>query len=584
MPRKYSTSKLALKAFKEVYASAPLESVLYPIAQNLKSLLDVYQIFVMGKLLDSIAQLITSSTVFTIENFVTTEAFYNIFLLIVISFFATLFSKLSDYFNVALQDTSWRYFQERSIQKMSQLNLEDVEDHDFQNLLAKAPAYGWNSVWATYKILINLGYYFVLFLSSAFIIATQMSWVGLLVIFFVIPEAFLRYYYNIKMKKYRDYDTEKMKYFEYLFAQSTLIRNFAELRVDNSFKFFLKSFRSSATQYYEKLNKIRFTRMIFRFLTSWLDGSLTKIVQVLLIPISISRGFTIGTFKYLFDYIERLYNSSWNLLWNTLDLRINGLYVQDYLNFFEYEGFGDVATGSEKLDPLKVPRIELVNIDFSYPDSPSAALQDVSFTVGPGEKVAIIGRDNSGKSTIAKLICGLYRIGPGDILIDDISVKNLSRGELKNKIAVVFENFIKYNFSIRKNITVTQPERDFSRRLYEEALEITGLDEWLNEEEIDDHMALGKLFGKGIDVSTGHWQRIAIARAIYHDRVVLILDESLTQIDSFSRRPILEKLIKHRPNQTLIHITQEVENQDLFDTIVQIEKGKISKIEQKKKK
>ena len=93
------------------------------------------------------------------------------------------------------------------------------------------------------------------------------------------------------------------------------------------------------------------------------------------------------------------------------------------------------------------------------------------------------------------------------------------------------------------------------------------------------------MFGKGISISTGHWQRIAIARAIYHDRVVLILDESLTQIDSFSRRPILENIIKHRPKQTLIHITQEVAEKDLFDKLIYVEKSRIKEVvDQRSKK
>ena len=201
---------------------------------------------------------------------------------------------------------------------------------------------------------------------------------------------------------------------------------------------------------YYKLNNIDSVRDFWTFLFSWFHGSLVRIIQKLLNPVAITRDYTIGTFKYLFDYIDKLYSSSWNVIWNSLMIKTNTLYIKDYFDFFEYQGFGDITSGNETLDPLAVPKIEFVNVDFRYPSSTSTALKNISFTIEPGEKIAIIGHDNSGKSTIAKLLCGLYMVGPGDILIDDVSIKNLSRGELKNKIAVVFEDFVKYNFSIAK--------------------------------------------------------------------------------------------------------------------------------------
>ncbi len=417
-------------------------------------------------------------------------------------------------------------------------------------------------------------------MASAFIL-TEMAWWGVLVGLFVIPEAFFRHRFNIKLKEFRDSDTDRMKYFEYLFKQATLPANFSELRVDNVFNFFIKAYKSSVDKYYTQIYRIRFFRDIGAVFFQWFDRIFLRVAQMLLVPIAVAFNYSIGTFKYLFDYLEKVYESSWHVLWNSLTIKSNILYVSDYFALMEYQGFGDIVSGNQTLNPLTTPRIEFQNISFKYPGSNTTTVEELCFTIEPGEKVAIVGRDTSGKSTVAKLLCGLYEVGPGDILIDTISIKNLSRGELKNKISVAFESFIKYNFSIRKNITVGQSERDFSKRLYEEVLEISGLGEWMRENNIDDHTILGKLFGTGIEVSTGHWQRIAIARAMYRDRSILILDESLTQIDSFSRRSILEHIITHRPRQTLIHITQETEHLDLFDVVIRIDKGKITGISRK---
>lgn len=577
IPPRYSTLRLALKAFREVVSAAPAWGILYPIFANLTSILELVQIFIFGKLIDNIVNILQSPASFTLESFMQTKAFGNFLLIISVYFFIALSSKFAEYFQFNLIDEYSTYARLKMMKQLSKINLQDFETRDIQNLLVNTPIYNQPAVLDTYFKVAMLFYNIItLSLASAFVIK-EMAWWGVLVGLFVIPEAFFRYRFDVQLKKFRDSDADRLKYFEYLFKQSTLPSNFSELRVNNGFRFFIKAYKESASKYYSQVYRIRLFKNTEGVFFQWFDRLFLRIAQILLIPIAIAASYSIGTFKYLFDYLEKVYESSWNVLWNSLTIKANILYVSDYFALMEYKGFGDVATGTQTLDPLRTPRIEFQNISFSYPGSDSSTVSELAFAIEPGEKVAIVGRDNSGKSTIAKLLCGLYEIGPGDILIDDISIRNLSRGELKTKVSVAFENFIKYNFSIRKNITVGQSDHDFNKRIYEEALEITGLNSWMQDNSIDDHTILGKLFGKGIEISTGHWQRVAIARAIYRDRSVLILDESLTQIDSFSRRELLKNIIRHRPKQTFINITQETEHLDLFDQILRIERGQIKR-------
>jgi ABC-type multidrug transport system fused ATPase/permease subunit len=574
-PRETSHIKLAIRAFREVVSAAPRWGILYPIFTNVGAILSLVQIYIFGRLIDDIVVFLREDYQFTIDSFSHSDAFHNFYLIIALYVFIAFCNKMSEYIQWNLTDEFLTHYRLKTMHQLSRMNLQDFEKREVQNLLANDPIYNQPLVLDTYFTISRLLYNMVtLVLASAFVVK-EMAWWGVLVGLFVIPEAFYRYHYNVKLKQFRDSDTDRLKYFEYLFKQSTLPQNFSELRVDNVFSFFINSYKESAKKYFDQVYQIRFIRDGGAIFFEWFDSLFLRVAQMMLIPISIAFRYSIGTFKYLFDYIEKVYDSAWYVLWNSLLIKSNMLYVADYFAFADYQGFGDVASGTQMLDPLKSPRIDFQNISFSYPGSTTPIVSGLTFTIEPGSNVAIVGRDNSGKSTVAKLLCGLYEIGPGDILIDGISIRNLSRGELKNKISVVFETFIKYNFSIRKNITVAQSERDFDRRSYEEALEITGLDEWMKESGIDDHTILGKLFGNGIEISTGHWQRIAIARAIYRDRQILILDESLTQIDSFSRRAILERIIRHRPNQTFIHITQETEHLDLFNKVIRIEKGTI---------
>lgn len=583
MEKKIGTIKLTLKAFKEVVSAKPEAGIIYFISRNIVSLGYVYEILIMGKLLDSIGSFITQNTKFEWDKLLQSDVTKNFIILIALALGTTILSNLASYLSAKLNEYYWYKFNQKTIEKIATLNLEDIENSKLQNLLITVPSYGTGATWDIFVKVTDLIYNIIKLVSAGYIILNQMSAWGLLVIVLVIPEAYIRFRHNVKLKKFRDENAEKSKYADYLYNQSKVLNNFPELRVDNIFDFFIKSFERTSKPYIKGQNKIRKSREIWTIILSWFDGSLRRFVQVLLIPVAVVQRYSIGTFKYLFDYIDNLYNSSWYVIWNILMIKNNTMYVRDYFNLVDHKGFGDIECGNQELDPISIPKIEFVNVDFKYPNSSSAALDSVSFTIEPGEKVAIIGGDNSGKSTIAKLTCGLYKVGPGDILIDDISIKNLKRGQLKDKISVIFENYVKYNFSIRKNITVAEPERDFNRRRYEEALEITGLKQWMDEEKIKDSQVLGKLFGGGMDVSTGHWQRIAIARALYRDRAILILDESLTQIDGYSRRPIIQRILTHRPKQTFINITQEETEKDLFDKIIYIEKGRVKEVKVKNK-
>ncbi len=579
MKKKYGTIQLIIKAFKEVISAHKTAGILYPILKTAGVFVNIYQIFIMGQLLDAMTDYLAANDTFETADFISSKVFKIFLILITLLLLARFVSVATSHLQTLLYDNFWYKFRRQNIDKMADLNLEDIEKPKLQNLLTSVPAHSFWATWDTYLRTTELVNNVINLWSAGTIIVTQMAWWGLIVILFVLPEALVRHYYNVKQKDYIDKNMEKQKYFEYLYTQAMIIKNFPELRVDNIFDFFKQSYTRAAKPYYDDLNKdIRRKRDFWHFLLSWVDGSMKSIMQILLIPISVAQKFTIGTFKYLYDYVANLYSASWRVIWNFLMIKYRLLFVRDYFSLKEYRGFGHISEGKENLDPLTIPKIEFVNISFQYPNSASAALDNISFEIEPGQKVAFIGYDNSGKSTIAKLLSGLYQIGPGDILIDDISITNLKRGELKDRMAVVFENYVKYNFSIRKNITLSEPNRDFNRRKYEEVLEVTGLHEWMEEENLDDSQVLGKLFSNGMDISSGHWQRIAIARALYRDRAILVLDESFTQIDGFSRRPILSNIINYRTKQTLINITQEEDNKDLFDKVFYLEKGKITKV------
>lgn len=180
---------------------------------------------------------------------------------------------------------------------------------------------------------------------------------------------------------------------------------------------------------------------------------------------------------------------------------------------------------------------------------------------------------------MVKILSGLYQIKSGDYLLDGISVKDLDRGQLKKNIAVTFQDFINYNFSVRENVVISGERKNINKHLYNEVSRVSQITEFLKKEKIDESHILGKTFPGGKDLSPGYWQRLAISRMLYRNKKIFIMDESFTYIDSESKDILLQNIIKYiGENRTMIYITRSVEDLDLFDRIYFFENGKVVEV------
>jgi ABC-type bacteriocin/lantibiotic exporter with double-glycine peptidase domain len=176
----------------------------------------------------------------------------------------------------------------------------------------------------------------------------------------------------------------------------------------------------------------------------------------------------------------------------------------------------------------------------------------------------------------------LYKIAAGDYVIGGYSIRELDRGQLKKKISAVFQDYVNYNFSVKRNITLAGEKDRVDEKLYKKVLKISGVGKFLKEEKISDKQILGKYFAGGREVSPGHWQRLAIARMLYRNRSVFIMDEAFLYIDGASRKQLMRDIIDFLgPERTLIYITQDRNNIKKFGRTFTLANGQIS--EDKKK-
>lgn len=208
-------------------------------------------------------------------------------------------------------------------------------------------------------------------------------------------------------------------------------------------------------------------------------------------------------------------------------------------------------------------KIEFKNVTFKYPNTEVEILKNVSFVINPGDRVAILGKIGTGKSTILKLILKLYEPTNGSILIDDIDITQLDPADLRRNMSYVSQHISLFNGTLKENIIFRASFVNDDKML--EAAKISGVDSFANTHPRGYDMAIGE---KGEGLSGGQIQSVGIARACLFDYPVNLLDEPTSSMDKQTEDTVLDNLNEFMKNKTLIVITQKMPLLKIVDKII----------------
>lgn len=567
--------KILQRTIKLVYKQSPKAAPMRDLLFILITGLEMYQIKLGGQFIDETIKLLDKWDTFSFIEYFQTESFYIFAISLAVWMLNSAFGKTRNYLKDLIKENTFLKIDRSVLGKISYANLQDVETKEFRDLLSLTEKFSYTRIFDTYNAFSELLRHLIRSVSSIIILFTMVGPSALLLVLFAIPETILGHYNRKKIRKYRDGAVEQAKYTSYLWNIATRIPLFSELRVDGTFKYLKKMYNKEAGEYadgYLKENKHYFIDTALFSVT----GQLMKYGYIIyILAISIAKKVSIGTFKAMYDYANTAYGSAFHALNKMFQISNHIEYARYYFDYKDYKGFGDLEHGDQRI-PKGVPELRFENIDFVYPDGEKKVIEDISFKVKPGEKVAFIGGDGSGKSTLLRILCGLYAVKIGDYQIGNYSIRELDRGELKNRISVIFQDFVRYNMTIKENIVVSGEKERINKSLYERVKEVSDVKEFMKTEGVKDSQMLGKYFAGGRELSPGYWQRIAIARMLYRNRDVFIMDEPFTYIDGHSRVKIMDSIFDFLgKDKTLIYITQDTDHLNKFDRIFYLKGGKI---------
>jgi ATP-binding cassette subfamily B protein len=251
------------------------------------------------------------------------------------------------------------------------------------------------------------------------------------------------------------------------------------------------------------------------------------------------------------------------------------LFLEDFTEFVDVMPALAAAKAGSTPAPSGFSRLVAERVTFTYPSRSTPTLRDVSIEIGAGEVVALVGENGSGKTTLAKLLAGLYVPDSGTVLWDGVDVATCDAEQLRASAAVIFQDFLKYHLSARDNIALGRHERYDDLAGIEAAAREAGAHEFLNNLDAGYDTRLGPEFLGGTDLSTGQWQRMAVARALFRDCPFVILDEPTAALDPRAERELFEGIRRLFAGRAVLLISHRFASVRSADRIYVLRDGQV---------
>ncbi len=267
-----------------------------------------------------------------------------------------------------------------------------------------------------------------------------------------------------------------------------------------------------------------------------------------------------------------------SLLGSVGDLYEGGLFLNNLFDFLQITPRMQLAA-----DALPAPRpiragIEFRNVSFRYPGREEWALRDVSLTIRPGEKLALVGANGAGKTTLIKLLTRLYDPTEGEILLDGRDLRAYDLDDLRRRIGVIFQDFVRYQATIGENIGFGQIEALGDADRLQRAAERGGADDVIATLPSGYDAMLGRWFEGGHELSGGQWQKIALARAFMRDGEVLVLDEPTAALDAEREYEIFQRFRALTEGKIALLISHRFSTVRMADRIAVLEDGRLAEL------
>ena len=487
----------------------------------------------------------------------------------------SILNRVVDYCDTLLADKFIRHISVRIMHHASRLDLASYEDPLFHDKLERA------RVQATDRLgmVQQLGRLVQQVITTATLAASILlfsPWLLLVLIACVIPAflgeshfAFLGYALAFRLTPVK----RQIDYLRFLGASKDSAK---ELKLFGLSKFLTDRFQQLSDDVYVQNVALAKRRLVASAMLSLLTTIGYYGAYAYVILETVQGKMTVGTLTFLTGAIAGA-SANLQLIFSTFSsIADQSLFLTDLLQFFAVK-----PTVFSKPNALKTPRpiqhgIEFRGVSFSYPGGGRAILKNLNLFLRPDERIALIGENGEGKTTIVKLLTRLYDPTFGQILLDGVDLREYDLEDYSSNIAVIFQDFMRYDMTAWENIAVGQIGARENLDQVELAAQKSLAEGVIKKLPLGYDQMLGRRFETGVDLSGGEWQKVALARAYLRDAQILVLDEPTAALDARSEHEVFERFAELTKGKMALLISHRFSTVKMADRIIVLERGVIA--------
>ncbi|MEH1831374.1 MAG: ABC transporter ATP-binding protein [Nostoc sp.] len=376
---------------------------------------------------------------------------------------------------------------------------------------------------------------------------------------------------GFRLFSWRAPETRQQNYLENLLAREDFV---TEVKLYQLGEMLLERYRNLFEQLYGEDRDLTLRRGLWGYLLSLVSTGAFYLAYAWIVLETVLGKISLGDMTMYLTVFRQGQSTFSNALTSIGGMYEDNLYLSNLYDFLEEEvpkSWGKATIGLNSQDGIRFE-----NVSFTYPGSSKPALRNISLHLKPREKLAIVGENGSGKTTLIKLLTRLYTPDSGRIFLDGLDLQEWDVDVLQRRIGVIFQNFVRYQFTVGENIGVGDVEHLENKTRWQTAAQKGMAQSFIDQLPESFQTQLGRWFKGGQELSGGQWQKIALSRAFMRSQAdILVLDEPTSAIDAQAEFEIFNHFRAITQNQMVLLISHRFSTVRMADKIVVIENGEV---------
>ena len=462
----------------------------------------------------------------------------------------------------------------RLMNQSAKLDLECFEDSEFYDKLERARRQASSRILLMSQALTQLQECITVFFLAAALI-TFNAWLLLLLAITLVPAFLGETHFNNQSYSLMYGWTEERRELDYLRFAGASDETAKEVKIFGLSDFFGIRYRKLAGEYYQANKNLSVRRAAWGGLLSTVGSLGYYTAYAVIIYRTVYGELTLGDLTFLSGSFLRLRSLMEAILIRFSSIADSALYLRDLFDFLEMKP--NISTSDNSLPfPVKIIKgFTFEDVGFRYPQSKQWVLRNISFTLLPGEKIALVGENGAGKTTLVKLLTRLYDPTEGRILLEGKDLRDYDLEGLRDAVGVIFQDYVKYHLTVSENIAVGRISELKNEKRIKESASRSLADSVIEKLPEGYQQRIGRWFKRGTNLSGGEWQKIAIARAYMRDAQMLILDEPTASLDARAEHEVFKRFVELTFDKCAVLISHRFSTVRMADRIVVLHQGRL---------